>query len=257
MACSVVIFDLDDTLIEEERTAQSSFNEVVRQLNVENHDQRGRVMRDAVRKVWHSGPHHNVCIELGIASWEGLWSTFEGNHPVLDGVKAWMPIYRLEAWQAALAALGIANPGLVRVAQDAFVEAQSVGHPLIEGAAQTVGHLSAHYRQGLLTNGSSDVQRHKLKGTGLDDRFHSLCISGETGVGKPTLGAFAEALSKLNVQPEDAVMVGDNWDRDIVGAVGAGMSAVWIASDRAAPEKLDGVTVIGRIEELPDVLREA
>jgi phosphoglycolate phosphatase-like HAD superfamily hydrolase len=86
MTRSIVILDLDNTLIEEERTARSSFNEVAHQLGVGDHRQSSSIIRDAVRSVWHCGPHHDRCLELGIASWEGLWSTFDGNHPIDDGL---------------------------------------------------------------------------------------------------------------------------------------------------------------------------
>ena len=254
VARSVVIFDLDDTLVEEEQTAHSSFNEVARRLHMADSDRTGTAMRDAVRRVWHSGPHYDLCLELGIASWEGLWATFEGNHPVLDGLKAWVPTYRREAWRTALDAVSL-DLDLAELAHDVFVEAQSSGHHLLEGAGQTVSELSDRFRLGLLTNGPSDIQRRKLEGTGLTPRFESLSISGETGVGKPTPAAFADVLSKLHVRPEDAVMVGDSWERDVTGAVSSGLFAVWIASGRPAPEQMERVAVIDSIEELVNVLR--
>ncbi len=254
VAHSVVIFDLDDTLVEEEQTADSSFNEVARQLCMADNPQTGTPIRDAVRRAWHWGPHYELGLELGIASWEGLWATFAGNHPVLDGLKAWMPTYRREAWRTALDSVSL-DLGLAELAHDVFVEAQSSGHHLLEGAGQTVRELSDRFRLGLLTNGPSDIQRRKLEATGLTPRFESLSISGETGVGKPTPAAFADVLSKLHIQPEDAVMVGDSWERDVVGAVSCGLSAVWIASERPAPEQMERVAVIDSIEELVSVLR--
>ncbi len=74
------------------------------------------------------------------------------------------------------------------------------------------------------------------------------------GVGKPTPGAFAEVVSRLRAEPQDAVMVGDSWERDVLGALSSGWSAVWIASGRPAPERLEGVTVIESIEGLTDAL---
>ena len=100
VAISAVIFDLDDTLIQEEDTARASYHEVARRLSVEN-PEGWRVIRDAVRAVWRGGPHYDPCLSLGVASWEGLWATFEGNHPILDGVRSWAPEYRRDAWTTA------------------------------------------------------------------------------------------------------------------------------------------------------------
>ncbi|MGO9856131.1 MAG: HAD family hydrolase [Acidimicrobiales bacterium] len=254
MTCSVVVLDLDDTLIEEERTARSSFDEVARRVGVGGNEDSSSIMRDAVRRVWHSGPHHDLCVELGIASWEGLWATFDGNHPVLDDLREWVPTYRRQAWRSALVAVGLEGRALLGRAQDVFAKAQARGHPLVRGAAQTIDQLADRYRLGLLTNGPSDIQRLKLRGAGLGSRFEVVAISGEMGVGKPTPAAFAEVVSRLRAAPHDVVMVGDSWERDVLGALSAGWSAVWIASGTPTPERLEGVTVIESIEGLRDFL---
>jgi FMN phosphatase YigB (HAD superfamily) len=74
------------------------------------------------------------------------------------------------------------------------------------------------------------------------------------GVGKPDPTAFTEVISRMAVSPQDAVMVGDSWNRDIRGAVASGQSAVWIASGRPAPEMLKGVVLINSIKEVSDGL---
>ena len=69
---------------------------------------------EAVRSVWTSGADHELAVRLGFASWEGLWSTFAGNHPSLAGLEAWAPTFRAEAWRAVGTVFGIddqAPPG--------------------------------------------------------------------------------------------------------------------------------------------------
>ena len=60
---------------------------------------------EAIRSVWIQGADHALAVALGFASWEGLWSTFAGNHPSLAGLEAWAPTFRTEAWRAVGAAL--------------------------------------------------------------------------------------------------------------------------------------------------------
>jgi putative hydrolase of the HAD superfamily len=251
---STVIFDLDDTLVEDIRTSESSYEEVRRRLVGTQGEGSWQGMRDAVRAVWLGGPDYELRVSLGFASWEGLWSTFEGNDPVLDQVKEWLPAFRQEAWSAALATLGLHDPDLVVTAEKIFVEAQFAGHPALPGAAEAVRQLSARHRLGLLTNGPSDIQRLKLQGSGLAPQFESLAISGEMGVGKPEPAAFIEILGRLQTEPHDAVMVGDSWARDIEGALAAGLPSVWIASGRPTPAARVGVTVIESIAQLADAL---
>jgi putative hydrolase of the HAD superfamily len=249
-----VILDLDDTLVEDIGTVEASYEEVRRHIAGGQGEGSWQAMREAIRVVWRAGPEYRLRSQLGIASWEGLWPTFEGNDPVLDGVKEWLPTYRQEAWTAALAALGLSDPDLVPIAEKIFVEAQAAGHPLLPGAGQTVRRLSGRHRLGLLTNGPSDNQRRKLEQSGLATQFECVAISGEMGVGKPDGAAFVAVLGRLGVAPSEAVMVGDSWHRDIEGALAAGIPSVWIAAGRPVPAAHAGVTVIASIEELVDVL---
>lgn len=49
-----------------------------------------------------------------------------------------------------------------------------------------------------------------------------------TRPGKPEAAVFERVLETLRVAPEEAVMVGNTWDTDILGANGAGMHALWL-----------------------------
>ncbi len=77
-----------------------------------------------------------------------------------------------------------------------------------------------------------------------------MVVSGEVGVGKPNPAAFHEVLRRLGAEPNEAVMVGDSWERDVLGARRIGMSTVWVAGGRTLPASLPGVTVVERVAEL-------
>jgi putative hydrolase of the HAD superfamily len=209
---------------------------------------------ESIRSVWRSGADHPVCLELGFASWEGIWSDFTGNHAALDGLYAWAPTYRSAAWMAVATAFGVDDPEPVRAAADRFEEAQRAGHPAIDGMSSALAAVSARYPMGLLTNGPSDIQRLKLDQAGLSDTFGVVVISGELGHGKPSAEGFLAALDRLGARPEDSVMVGDSWERDIVGALDVGMRAVWIADGRPLPESDRRVTAVDSVRELDDLL---
>ena len=105
----------------------------------------------------------------------------------------------------------------------------------------------------LVTNGASCLQREKLAGSGLGDRFDAVVVSGDLGVGKPDASVFRHALSLLGAPADAAVMVGDNLDRDIEGAAApAGLRGVWI--NRTGRPQPDGVTAITTLAELPALL---
>lgn len=257
MNVEAVIFDLDDTLVVEEAVARGSLRAAARLVPEVSPEHFEQVVLGCARRAWHSGPYRQLCLELGIASWEGLWARFEGCHPRLDGLRDWAPAYRQEAWQAAVVELGLDRPGLAPALAAAYEEAQRAGHPLIDGADQVVRAAVGRYRLGLLTNGPADIQRLKLDQTGLADCFGAVVISGQAGVGKPDPEAFRLVLAALGASPAEAVMVGDSWSRDVQGALGAGMRAMWLAGDRPTPEAAPEVRVLSSISELGPALVDA
>ncbi len=247
-----VVLDLDDTLIVEEATAHASIRAAA-VAGVDPERFRLAVLEEA-RRRWHQGPHHGLCLELGFASWEGLWATFEGGHPRLEGLRRWAPGYQRATWRSALRSLGVDDEAAADRCADLYVAAQRAGHPLVVGADAVVRGLAEHHRLALLTNGPPDVQRHKIEATGLADCFEVVVVSGEVGAAKPDPAVFSLVLDRLGTEPGSTVMVGDNWARDVLGALGAGWSAVWVSDGRPCPDPGSGVPAVGRVTELPDLL---
>jgi putative hydrolase of the HAD superfamily len=253
MARRTAIFDLDDTLIIEEEVARSSLRQAGELLPDHDPHRVEVVVLDTARQLWRAGPWCHLCRDLGIASWEGLWATFDGGHPSLDDLRDWARTYKPEVWRAALATFGVDDPRLADAMSDVYVESQRHGHHLIDGAARLVRSLRDTRRLGLLTNGPADIQRLKFEGTGLADCFDAVVISGEVGIGKPDPAVFMDALDRLGATPDSTVMIGDSWERDVLGALGAGMSAVWVAGGRPPPEELPGVVVVDSVGDLTEL----
>jgi len=256
MPTRAVVFDLDDTLIVEVAFAMTSFREALTTLPGVDPDASEVDALEAVRAVWTQGADHALAVDLGFASWEGLWSTFAGNHPSLAGLEAWAPTYRAEAWRAVGRQFGIDDPAVLDLAADTFEEAQRRGHPVIAGMREVFDDVAARHPVGLITNGPSDIQRLKLEQSGLTGAFGWEVISGELGVGKPEPQVFLGLLDGLGADPGASVMVGDSWERDVLGGLGAGMSAVWIADGRPLPEHRPRVAVVDSVLQLPEALEQ-
>jgi len=254
MPTRAVVFDLDDTLIIEVPFAMTSFREALATLPGVDPDASEVDALDAVRSVWTKGADHELAVSLGFASWEGLWSTFAGNHPSLAGLEAWAPTFRAGAWRAVGSLFGIEDQALLDGAADTFDEAQRRGHPVIAGMHDVVAGVADRHPIGLITNGPSDIQRLKLEQSGLTGAFGWEVISGELGIGKPDPAVFHGLLEGLGAEPSASVMVGDSWERDVLGGLHAGMSAVWIADGRPVPEHRPRVVVVDSVLELPDAL---
>lgn len=78
----------------------------------------------------------------------------------------------------------------------------------------------------ILTNGDHDHQTVKLERLGLAGEVDVLIASSTLAAGKPDPRAFTETLSRIGVAAEQALMVGDSLENDVEGALGAGVAAV-------------------------------
>jgi len=236
-----VLLDLDDTLIVEEAHAMAQVRATAALAGVEAYEWETLVIETA-RSQWYASEHHPACRDLGIASWEGLWATFEGAHPLLAPLQGFVETYRSATWSRALELAG-RDPELAPQLSTMYIEGQRAGHPLASGASDLVRRAVSVGPVAVVTNGPPDIQRLKLAQTGLAGNFQVVVISGELGIGKPDPGIFLHALRELGAEPADAVMVGDSWDRDIEGALLAGLRAVWISHGREPVRKDHRISV--------------
>lgn len=80
---------------------------------------------------------------------------------------------------------------------------------------------------GLLTNWDLGA-RHLLKDMNLDHYFDSIVVSAEIEFEKPSPEGFLKSLENLDMEPEKAIYVGDNFHDDVVGANSVGMKALLV-----------------------------
>lgn len=83
-------------------------------------------------------------------------------------------------------------------------------------------------KKSLVTNGSSVQQRKKLYLLDLEKYFTKLFISEEVGFAKPSKSLFEMLFSESEFHPRDCVFVGDNLNNDILPSIDIGMKAIWI-----------------------------
>lgn len=82
------------------------------------------------------------------------------------------------------------------------------------------------YIVGVITNGPSYLQNHKMDKSGLRPYCDIVTVSGDVGVHKPDPELFRIVAKRLNLKPEECVYVGDHPINDIKGALDAGMKAI-------------------------------
>lgn len=82
------------------------------------------------------------------------------------------------------------------------------------------------YIVGVITNGPSVLQNHKMDMSGLRKYCDLVLVSGDVGVHKPDPRIFEIAAEKLGLKTDECVYVGDHPINDIQGALDSGMSAI-------------------------------
>ncbi|GAA1429327.1 hypothetical protein GCM10009601_44350 [Streptomyces thermospinosisporus] len=95
---------------------------------------------------------------------------------------------------------------------------------------------AAGWRVGVATNGAVDIQRAKLRATGISERVDGLFVSEEADARKPQTRHFALAAARCGtVLGDGGWMVGDNPVNDISGGRSAGLHTIWICNGRSWP----------------------
>jgi putative hydrolase of the HAD superfamily len=103
---------------------------------------------------------------------------------------------------------------------------------LYEESISTIETLRERgHRLAMITNGAAETQRAKIVRFDLARHFDCILVEGEFGIGKPDERVYRHVLEQLQIEAGDAMMVGDDLERDVAGPQRVGMHGVWI--DRA------------------------
>ena len=87
---------------------------------------------------------------------------------------------------------------------------------------------------GILTDYETEYQIIKLEKLGLLDLVDYIVTSEEIGIEKPSCRAFLTILDRMKLIAEDVCMIGDNYEKDILGASGMGIFGLWFCQNVSA-----------------------
>jgi len=119
-----------------------------------------------------------------------------------------------------------ANSTLINKLSDDYIAYLSSFNHLFSDAVDVLRYLQPNYQLHIITNGFQEAQKSKLRNSNIHHFFKSVTDSEEVGVKKPDPKIFSHALSKVNATPETSIMIGDNIEADIEGAINFGMEAI-------------------------------
>ena len=119
----------------------------------------------------------------------------------------------------------------IQTAGDALLQYYDMHEP-ISGMVDLLGELQARgLRQAVVSNWPPSLPSF-LEFHGVHFYFESVVFSAQDGIGKPDPRIFHRALRGMNLQPHEAIFVGDSQEADVAGAAAVGMRSIHFDSRR-------------------------
>ncbi len=128
---------------------------------------------------------------------------------------------------------------------------------LYKGAFDIISYLYGKYKLGIIANQALGTQE-RIDNWGIGKFFDVVISSAEAGCAKPDSKIFSMALDKAGCRPEDAIMIGDRLDNDIIPAKKMGMKTVWVRQGYAVYQSIDDESkrpdhIVDSIDELREL----
>ena len=116
---------------------------------------------------------------------------------------------------------------IIGVLSEKYIQFLPNYNHLLEDTVEVLEYLHSKYQLHIITNGFEEIQHHKLVNSKIAAYFSTVTTSEEAGVKKPHLQIFEKALQKSNALSKNSLMIGDNYEADVQGAINAGMRSVY------------------------------
>ncbi len=110
---------------------------------------------------------------------------------------------------------------------DKFLDFCSNKPGTVRGALELVKYLKGlGCRLHICSNGFHEIQYKKLRACGLYDYFDTVILSEDASANKPSKKFFDYAFEKTGAKVDSTLMIGDNYNADIEGAMDSGLDTI-------------------------------
>jgi len=228
----LLFFDLDRTLWDFDRNSLETLKELFSELGLAD---RGIIDFDAFYQVYRR--ENAAC-----------WKAYQaGAMP--------KPFLRGERFRRTLDVLGIEDDALAETMGAEYVSRSPLQCHLMDGALDVLAELrSRGHSIHILTNGFKEVQHIKVENSGIGAHIDAVWTSDELGHLKPAQACFEGAILGAGGRPEQAWMIGDDHEADVVGAAAAGWKGVHYSPEGRTPEGSPAEASVRHLGELLAVL---
>ena len=231
MAYTHLFFDLDHTLWDFETNSKETIKELFASHRL------AETITEDFELFFEKYSYHN----------KRLWHRYNNGFIKQDELK-WKRMWH------ALLEFKLADESLAKRLSSDYLEVLPHKKALFPYTIEILDYLAAKkYQMHLITNGFDKVQGLKIANAGID-RYFTNIVTSETACSlKPHKEIFAFAIARANCCYEESIMIGDNLDADITGAMNAGMDTIFVNHINEEPT-VKPTYVIYHLKELEELL---
>ena len=222
MSYKILLFDLDDTLLDFGANEIDSLNKLFRQHGYTFSDELFGVYNSVDKQLWADYENRNIALDEVLNS--RFSETMLKLGKIVDGTE-WENQYR---------------------------ELLGNGHQLIDGALELCQSLSVSHRLFVITNGIARTQIKRLKQAGLYEFFEDIFDSQSIGFQKPSKEFFNYVMGHIkNFNVSEALIIGDSLNTDIKGGLLSGIDTCWFnRKSQKCSAEIQSTYTIRSLEEL-------
>lgn len=201
-----VFFDLDRTLWDFERNSLETIHDLYHEFELRN----------------KNVPSFDEFLAVYRLKNQELWALYRVGKVTKDEL-------RQLRFHLSLKHFYIDDRKMALALNDRYVETCSLKPHLLPNALPVLEYLNDKYELHIITNGFKEAQFVKLRNSGIEPFFKEVIISELYGKAKPHQDIFRHAFDRSGGNAKHSVMVGDDFEADIIGANNAGMDSIYLA----------------------------
>jgi len=201
-----IFFDLDNTLWDFEKNSREALLHLFNEHSIKTHCK--TEFEDFI-EIYESVNHE-------------LWNLYNLQQTTKEEL-------RYQRFYKSFLHFNYNNLQLAHLWADDYLKISPYKTHLIDGAMDILLYLKDKYQLHIITNGFKEVRYTKLDYSKLSPFFEHVVISEEYGFNKPDIKIFDIAQVLTSAQIHECVMIGDNYDTDILGALNANWKAIYLS----------------------------
>jgi putative hydrolase of the HAD superfamily len=226
-----IFFDLDHTLWDFDTNAKSSLTDIYGEFSLAE-----KVTTD-FDAFYDKYLHHNKI----------LWERYQNGYITAEELK-WRRMWR------TMMEFKVGDEKLAKDLSARFLDILPVKDGMFPYAYEILDYLkNKDYQIHLITNGFEKTQWSKIRNSKIDHFFTHIITSEASNSMKPEKEIFEFAMHQTGALLHESIMVGDNLDADIKGAMNAGMDNIFVNHIEAKTDMMPTYTIT-HLKELEAIL---